>query len=179
MDFRLAMWTTSSDARPGPFRANVMNSSPSSPDTHETPKSADLSREPASRSSLSESALLGQTRLEDPKQEAVRTRFSFLAEAHGPDELGWLGSYRIGGVLGEGGMGVVFDAEDTQLCRRVALKILKPELALTPTLRERFLQEARAAAGEAEIIPVYSFAQSRGFRNTSTNSASCDPGLGR
>ncbi|MGH7169768.1 MAG: hypothetical protein ACRELG_05770, partial [Gemmataceae bacterium] len=100
---------------------------------------------------LPDSALMGQTQAEvragrTKDAENVASRFPFLTKSRGPEELGWLGPYRIRAVLGEGGMGVVFDAEDSQLCRRVALKILKPELALTPLLRERFLQEARAAA---------------------------------
>lgn len=49
--------------------------------------------------------------------------------------------------LGRGGMGVVFSAWDRQLRRIVALKTLLPELAPTPTKLDRFLREARAAAG--------------------------------
>ncbi|HTU17828.1 MAG TPA: bifunctional serine/threonine-protein kinase/ABC transporter substrate-binding protein, partial [Gemmataceae bacterium] len=111
---------------------------------------------------LPDSALTGATQLDamaghGQDVEALSSRFGFLSAARGPDELGWLGPYRIRGVLGEGGMGVVFDAEDIQLCRRVALKILKPELALTPLLRERFLQEARAAAAlpPEHVVAIY------------------------
>lgn len=110
----------------------------------------------------SESVPTGPTRVDvsTGRKEAsgsAATRFAFLTEARGPDELGWLGPYRIRGVLGEGGMGVVFDAEDSQLCRRVALKILKPELARTPQLCERFLQEARAAAAlpPEHVVAIY------------------------
>lgn len=113
-------------------------------------------------SPLPESAVMDQTLMgEIPELRKVvgaeSSRFTFLSAARGPDELGWIGSYRIRGVLGEGGMGVVFDAEDSQLCRRVALKILKPELALTPRLRERFLQEARAAAAlpPEHVVSIY------------------------
>lgn len=49
-------------------------------------------------------------------------------------------------VLGAGGMGMVFLAEDTKLQRRVALKVIKPELLRRPDLHERFLSEARAIA---------------------------------
>ncbi len=111
---------------------------------------------------LPDSGLIGQTQTDAKAAHTddagrVSARFAFLSEARGPDELGWLGPYRIRGVLGEGGMGVVFDAEDSQLCRRVALKILKPELAQTPQLRERFLQEARAAAAlpPEHVVAIY------------------------
>jgi urea transport system substrate-binding protein len=73
--------------------------------------------------------------------------YPFLAPPQGPGELGRLGDYRILGVLGEGGMGIVFAAEDAILHRRVALKVLKPSLAQDEKVRQRFLQEARAAAG--------------------------------
>jgi len=61
-------------------------------------------------------------------------------------ELGWLGSYRIRHLLGRGGMGLVFAAEDTQLQRPVAIKVMRREAEQKPGARERFLREARAAA---------------------------------
>src|SRR5207248_1366434 len=57
-----------------------------------------------------------------------------------------LGGYRVLHKLGEGGMGAVYVAEDTLLKRRIALKVMRPEIAARPTARERFLREARAAA---------------------------------
>jgi serine/threonine protein kinase len=72
--------------------------------------------------------------------------FPFLRPAQAPDELGRLGGFRILQVLGKGGMGLVFRAEDVQLRRQVALKVIKPECTSNPDYRARFLREARAAA---------------------------------
>ncbi len=62
------------------------------------------------------------------------------------DEQRSFGPYRILRRIGSGGMGAVFEAEDTGLGHRVALKLLHPHVARRPGAMERFLREGRAAA---------------------------------
>lgn len=72
--------------------------------------------------------------------------------------------YKVIYKLGEGGMGLVFAAEDINLCRKVAIKMMKPEVAVKESHRERFLREARAAAAveHDHIIPIYRVDQEYG-----------------
>jgi serine/threonine protein kinase len=67
--------------------------------------------------------------------------------------------YLLKGTLGRGGMAMVYLAEDRMLERQVAVKVLKSEYAKDPAFRERFRQEAKAAANlsHPNIVPVYDF----------------------
>jgi serine/threonine protein kinase len=67
------------------------------------------------------------------------------------------GEYRIDALLGRGGMGTVYVATHGRLGRRVALKLLAPELAHDEAFRARFLGESRLAASldHPNVIPIY------------------------
>jgi serine/threonine protein kinase len=86
-----------------------------------------------------------------------------LSPPLGPDEIGRLGHYRVLNVLGAGGMGIVFAAEDPQLHRRVALKVMNPKLAARPADRQRFLREAQAMAAieHDHIVTIHQVGEDR------------------
>ena len=75
-----------------------------------------------------------------------------------------IAGYRIESVLARGGMGVVYIAEQASPRRKVALKLLAPELASDPGFRQRFIHESEAAASteHPNIVPIYSSGESDG-----------------
>jgi WD40 repeat protein/serine/threonine protein kinase len=79
-------------------------------------------------------------------------------------ELGELGDFRIVREIGRGGMGVVYEAEQISLGRRVALKVLPFAGALDPKQLQRFKNEAQAAAHlhHQNIVPVHAVGCERG-----------------
>lgn len=95
------------------------------------------------------------SRAPNPEADGPAERFFRPAEQTG--EIGRLGNYRIIKLLSQGGMGMVFQAEDMNLGRKVALKVIRPEQAATPLARQRFLQEARAVAAieHDHIVTIY------------------------
>ena len=93
---------------------------------------------------MSDSKNITEMSLEGLLDEATPS-LKFLAPAQQADELGRLSHYRVLKVLGQGGMGIVFAAEDLHLQRTVALKVMRSDLG-DSLGRQRFLREARAMA---------------------------------
>lgn len=79
--------------------------------------------------------------------------------------LGLLDGYIILGILGEGATGIVFKAEDPTLGRRVAIKVLRPGLAASPSACSRFLGEARAIAtvDHENIVAIHAVGEWKGL----------------
>ena len=82
---------------------------------------------------------------------------------HGTIEVGHrgavLGDYELLEKIGRGGMGVVYKGRDTKLNKLVAIKVLPLDAMFSPSARERFQNEAKAAAqlNHPHIVPVYAF----------------------
>ncbi|MPY79307.1 MAG: protein kinase, partial [Actinophytocola sp.] len=76
-----------------------------------------------------------------------------------------LGNYRIDGVLGKGGMSVMYRATDVRLGRKVALKVIGEHFGADAEFRERFVDEARntAAIDHPNIVPLYDFGELDGM----------------
>ena len=90
-----------------------------------------------------------------PSDQPLATR---LASALGD-------AYTIEGEVGRGGMGVVYRARDERLQRRVAIKVLPPELAFQSDIRERFTREAQTAAklSHPHIVPIHTVGEGHGL----------------
>jgi hypothetical protein len=104
-------------------------------------------------------------RLLDRQSPAEAPGLYFLQPTGLPDRLGKLGSYEVEAVIGRGGMGIVLRAFDPRLHRHVALKVLAPPLAASPTARRRFTREARAAAAvrHENIVAVHGVHEAQGL----------------
>jgi eukaryotic-like serine/threonine-protein kinase len=81
-----------------------------------------------------------------------------------PQKYQRLGDFEILREIGRGGMGVVFEARQISLNRKVALKVLSGSLGLTPTAVQRFRREAEAAGKlhHTNIVPVYTTGEEDG-----------------
>jgi tRNA A-37 threonylcarbamoyl transferase component Bud32 len=88
---------------------------------------------------------------------------SLLVPSSNQDALGRLGKYDVLGIVGHGGMGVVFKAFDEKLRRTVAIKVLNRQLASSAVARRRFIREARAAAGinHENVVTIYAVEEHR------------------
>ena len=75
-----------------------------------------------------------------------------------------IAGFRLEELLGRGGMGAVYRAEDVRLGRKVALKLLVPELAESERFRERFFRESQIAASldHPHIVPIYAAGEAEG-----------------
>ena len=73
--------------------------------------------------------------------------------------------YLVDAEIGRGGMAVVYRATDLRLHRRVAIKVLPPELAFNADVRERFLREAQTSAllAHPSIVPIYTVDEREGI----------------
>jgi len=90
---------------------------------------------------------------------------SILTPSDDPDFLGRIGIYEVQGIIGRGGMGIVFRALDRALSRNVAIKVLDPSMASVGVARQRFAMEARAMAAisHEHVVPVYAVDEHRGL----------------
>ena len=108
--------------------------------------------------------------LKSPGQPGETTSKGSQKRTHSTMDDGWhlkgrqgvltgktIGDYEIGGILGEGGMGTVYRAKQISLKRRVALKVLPPNLSSNPQMRVRFEQEAHTASllNSPHVVQVF------------------------
>jgi hypothetical protein len=114
------------------LETEAMSPGPDEPDRQET-----VQGEPATIARTPEEGTMGDEETLD---------LGFLLPSTNQQSLGRIGEYEVLGVLGEGGMGIVFKGFDESLHRFVAIKVLSPRLASSQKARLRFIREARAAA---------------------------------
>jgi serine/threonine protein kinase len=76
-----------------------------------------------------------------------------------------LDHYRIESKLGEGGMGIVYEASDIHLHRRVAIKVLRTDRVADPSRIQRFVQEAKtvSALNHPNIVTIYDIRSESGI----------------
>lgn len=87
-----------------------------------------------------------------------------LGPTDDPQMLGRLGTYEIVGLLGQGGMGVVFKGFDASLNRYVAIKLLAPMFMASSAAKQRFLREARSAAAVVHdhVVAIHAISEWQG-----------------
>ena len=96
--------------------------------------------------------------------QGIGDEYPFLKPAQSPDELGWLGQYRVLAKIGSGATGIVFRAEDPSLKRMVALKVLMPRYAHSSAAKVPFVKEARAQAAveHDHVVAIFQVGEDRG-----------------
>lgn len=100
---------------------------------------------------------------DDPSLAPVDV-LSLLGPTDDPEKIGRIAEYEVIGIIGRGGMGVVFKAFDPRLNRFVAIKMLLPHLAASGAARKRFAREGQAAAAVVDdyVLPIYAVAEWKG-----------------
>ena len=101
----------------------------------------------------------------DTNSPDVLAEYPGMDPPEADDEIGRLGGYHVKRVLDGGGMGVVFEAWDPSLRRRVAIKAMKASVAAIESAGERFLREARATAAvqHEHVITIYQVGEQNGM----------------
>jgi serine/threonine protein kinase/WD40 repeat protein len=100
----------------------------------------------------------------DPKSSELSRSVGGTAVSQRRPILRQLGDFRILREIGQGGMGIVYEARQESLGRQVALKVLPPAISSREVLRERFQREARAAARlhHTNIVPIFGVGEDQG-----------------
>src|SRR5205823_8801952 len=100
--------------------------------------------------------------MEDLGDSSLAAEGPSMAEA--TPLLRQLGDFHILREIGRGGMGVVYEAEQVSLGRRVALKVVTQKTLSDPKQKRRFEREAKAAAKlhHTNIVPVFGFGEHKG-----------------
>lgn len=90
---------------------------------------------------------------------------SILSPTDHPQAMGRIGAYEALGLVGHGGMGLVFKAIDPHLNRIVAIKVIDPLMAKVAAARQRFAREARAmaAVSHEHVVPIYAVSEHQGL----------------
>jgi serine/threonine protein kinase len=119
------------------------------------PKFADEIRELLPSILMMEQLAMGRER------QRVAKKTNHVASCHDPERLG---DYAIVRRIGQGGMGIVYEAVHQSLDRRVAVKVLPPQLSASQRHVARFVREAKAAARlhHTNIVPVFGVGEDKG-----------------
>jgi serine/threonine protein kinase len=146
------------DKSPGSARLPSTSPDSSTTENHDPSTVADPAGRPDVRLDATEPSGLADS---ETRQLLAHVR---LDPTHLPRSIGRVGHYEVLSALGQGAMGVVVRAHDTQLCRSVAIKLMSPQLMSSASARERFFREARAAAGinHPNIVTIHAVSEQAG-----------------